>query len=156
MTEAQVLAILSENGWTKVQYKEVPSNDEISGGKVKHWMIRCLKENGLATLGKNFALYQFPDDSFSWQDRDPFPAAVVPSKFETDLTSFMASAISGGTVLRETSRKVDVTREQAIVGVILPDSADVSEARFLVYRNGETLAYKPFAEVSTPAVSPAL
>jgi len=93
MTENELLKLVEDNGWERVQYRKVDGSDVLADGKaLEHWVIGAIKTDGDVTTRKNFLFYKWADGSCTWQEKDPFSAGPSKDPFIAEVSAYLEAS----------------------------------------------------------------
>ncbi len=141
MTEQELFTAIADDGWTRVQFKKLDSHDVLPGeeGALEHWVLGVVKTDAGVTCRKNLLVYKWPDKSYTWQEKDPFPVET-PHEFITSLRSYL-DGVSNTEAY--TIGKVSIEKERAFVALLLDEGeAGYREVSVVVVRKAGSFSHK--------------
>ena len=131
-TEAELLKVFSDNGWSRLQFKLVDQGSDMlpEGGTISHWLYRAMQPPlGGCLTTRNFVVLKWPDGTYLFDGRNPFEEkqTLELDQFKVEVASYVASR--GITVTQQGI--VDSVNERATMTVI-----DKAEEKKVLIQHG--------------------
>jgi len=125
--KADILQVLSDNGWSALQEKRVDIE-----GKWEHRALAGAKKEGDVIKRKWFHYYidTSTNEAF-WQETNPFPVVAALSTLRDEVNAYLKDKIADGTIEGGRIEQIDANAEIA-TAIVYIDDTGIKEKRFLV------------------------